>query len=992
MMEQYRSIRKGLSEDTVLFFHLGDFYEMFFEDAIRASEILGITLTGRDGGPVGRVPMCGIPTRAFQQYVRVLLDRNLKVAICEQIGDPHAAKGLVERKVTRIISPATYLDDGEKRSSPEYMVAVAQDHAICALAALDLGTGEFFVREVGRDRWSHELTLLRPREVILSRALEGSPTMVSFLKESVGASVTVYDDWVFEPTEAIRFLKEGFRLASERGIAFHDRPVAISASGAILYYLKDHLHSALEHIGLPILRKAHEFMVLDRQTLRNLELVSSLSGDNRAGTLLSCIDSTLTPMGGRVLTGWVTHPLLTLVEIQTRQEAVAELVGDPLLAQALSSSMKGVKDVERILSRLNVGVGNARDLLHLRFFLDRVPEIGAHLEKARSGILQGLRKILIHDAPPSSPVAPSSRPAELPAGAAGPSSPIDEEGREADSGRPEGDWVPAALSELIGRAMVEMPPLTVREGGLIRDGYSRELDELRRIAAQGKSWLSDFQRRESERTGIRSLRIRASQVFGYTIEVSRANLHLVPAEYVRRQTLANAERFIVPELRRWDEQISGAQERIKALEHRLFQEVRGEVLKALTPLQAMARAVGTLDVLVALAWTAIRKQWVRPSMTDSRELMIKGGRHPVVEAMLPAGQFVENDTLLNDSDHQLVVLTGPNMAGKSTTIRQVAQIVLLSQIGSFIPATSARIGLVDRIFTRIGAADDLARGESTFMVEMVEMAQILQMATDRSLLILDEIGRGTSTFDGVSLAWAICEQLVRGPVRPRTLFATHYHELTQLEAEFAGIKNYTITVKETPEGILFLRKVVRGGSDRSYGIHVARLAGIPKAVTDRAAQILRILESENAEATRMIESRCARPSLSAGYPEERMVGDASEQVSWPSARRAEGRRATGKEHTFGDGREEVSAPVDEARRAEEEQVPLPPLPPVFSTRGRQGESARGSAKPMGRGVRSEGEGKGHLVVEEIRDLEIDGVTPLQALNKLAEWKRLLRGE
>jgi len=805
MMEQYRSIQKTLAADTVLFFRLGDFYEMFFEDAVRASEILGITLTGRDGGPAGRVPMCGIPYHAFQPYVRLLLDRNLKVAVCEQVGDLQPAKGLVLRKITRIITPATYLDEETKSPQPEYIVAIASSSRSHALAVLDLGTGEFFVREVDRDRLPNELSLLQPREVIVPKSFSKDSQGFELIKENGRAAVTVYEDWIFEAQEGARLLKEGFSLASERAIPFHDRPLAMAAAGAVLYYLKDHLQPSLGHLRLPVFLEAQDFMALDRQTVRSLELVSGTS-------LLGCLDQTLTPMGSRALRHWILHPLLKLEPVLHRQEGTAELAAGPALLQSLRSLLKGVRDVERVLSRLNCGVANARDLLGLKLFLERVPQLQASLENR-------------YDVPKGPSVRRTKSDSIL------------------DDLRGSMEPFPQ-IRELIERAIVEAPPLTLKEGGMIRDGHSAELDELRGLSAKGKSWLVEFERREAERTGIRSLRVKYNQVFGYSIEVSKPNLHLAPPEYQRRQTLVNAERFVVPELVQWDEKISGAQEKIKELEYRLFMEVRDRVLGDLAGLQAAARAVGELDALASLAFTAVRNQWVRPQVSDSLELEIEGGRHPVVEAMLPAGKFVENDTFLDGAGQQLIVLTGPNMAGKSTYIRQTALIVLLAQTGSFVPAKSARIGLVDRIFTRVGARDDLARGESTFMVEMIEMAQILGAATDKSLLILDEVGRGTSTFDGVSLAWAICEHLAAGPVRPRTLFATHYHELIQLEQEFPSVKNFTTLVRETPDGILFLRKVAPGGSDRSYGIHVARLAGIPVGVTQRAEEILKVLESE----------------------------------------------------------------------------------------------------------------------------------------------------
>lgn len=862
MMEQYRSIKKTLPTDTILFFRLGDFYEMFFEDAVRASDILDITLTGREGGEAGRVPMCGIPYHAFQGYVRKLLDENLKVAICEQVGDPKLAKGLVERKVTRIITPATYLDEETKDAAPEYMASVATDGKNFALSFLELSTGEFCVREIPEDRLISELSLLVPREVILPKRLSENPSLVSYLKETLRAILTIYEDWVFETEEGLRHLTEAFRLVSERSIPFCGQPLCVSASGAILYYLKDHFHSALEHIRLPRLLDTRDYMILDRQTQRSLELVSGMTG-KKGTTLLSAIDATRTSMGGRTLYQWVTHPLLTVREIKKRQDGVEELTRQALKSKSFCFLLEGIKDVERTLSRLNYGVANARDLLNLKIFLEKVPEIQGLLRDARSEILKEILGALI---------------------------PFPN------------------LLDLIGQAIVETPPLSIKEGGIIKDQYSIELDELRNIARKGRNWIVEFQKREIERTGIKSLKIRYSQVFGYTLEVSQSNLNLVPSDYIRKQTLANAERFIVPELIEWDQKISGAEEKIKALEFQLFDGIRGKILEELAPLQEMGKAIGVLDALLSLAMVAVQKNWVKPDVVESQDLWIQGGRHPVVEAMLPLGQFVENDALLDTEKNQLIILTGPNMAGKSTYIRQVALIVLLTQMGAFVPVRSARIGLVDRIFTRIGASDNLAGGESTFMVEMIESAHILRNATNRSLLILDEVGRGTSTFDGVSIAWAICEYLAREGGCPRTLFATHYHELTQLEEHFPRVKNYNITVKETRDGIVFLRKVVRGGSDRSYGIHVARLAGIPKTVTDRAREILEILESENTEATQIIE-RNTRPKS---------------------------REDSGRQLTF-----------------------------------------FGTAKPE------------HPLLEEIRNLGTDQMTPLEALTKLSEWKKKL---
>lgn len=860
MMEQYRSIKKTLAPDTVLFFRLGDFYEMFFEDAVRCSEILDITLTGREGGEAGRIPMCGIPYHAFQGYIRALLDQNLKVAICEQVGDPKAAKGLVERRITRIVSPATYLDDEAGGKHFEYMASVVCDQKNSAVAYLELSTGEFYVREFPLERLKSELALLNPREVILSKTLAAESSFENFLKQDLHVSLTHYEDWIFDLEEAFRFLQEGFRFASRQSISFHDHPLAVSAAGAILYYLKDHLHEALGHIRPPVLLESKEFMVLDRQTQKSLELVTNLHGGNKGPTLLSVVDQTLTSMGGRIIYQWLTHPLLNREEILKRQQAASELRQASHPLSQIRLLLKGVKDMERTLSRLNYGVANARDLINLKQFLERIPELKKILQSFNCPAICELAALI---------------------------------------------QIFPELQNLIQESIEEMPPLTLKDGGMIRQGYSAELDDLRHISKNGKNWILEFQKREQDRTGIKSLRIKYSQVFGYAIEVSKSNLNLVPEDYIRRQTLANAERFIVPELKEWDEKISGAEDKIKALEYDLFQSIRSQVLESLNPLQEMAKAVGILDALGSLSLLVLQKNWVQPKVVESSELSIEGGRHPVVEAMIASGSFVENDTFLDASENQLVVLTGPNMAGKSTYIRQVAHIVLLAQIGSFVPAKAARIGLVDRIFTRIGASDDLAHGESTFMVEMVETAHILQKATRRSLLILDEVGRGTSTFDGVSIAWAICEHLVQCSTRPRTLFATHYHELTQLEEHFPAIKNYNITVRETKDGIVFLRRVVRGGSDRSYGIHVARLAGIPETVTKRADQILKILESENTEVTQIIEGK-------KNSKEEKKQKQQPSLFDWAQAN--------------------------------------------------------------------------HPILDEIRTLGLDGMTPIAALNKLVEWK------
>jgi DNA mismatch repair protein MutS len=818
MMEQYLSIRRTLSEDTVLFFRLGDFYEMFFDDAERAADILNITLTGRAGSAAGRIPMCGVPYHAFQGYVKKLIDHRLKVAICEQVGDPKT-KGLVERRVTRIISAATYLDNPEVQKSSDYMVSIcpsATDKDMFAIAALDLSTGEFKVRELSADRLMSDLSSIDPKEIILPHGLKTDQELLRDIKESLNVSLTEYEDWVFSVEEATKRLQDCFQHV--RLETFNEQPHALIACGALLYYLRDHFHQELGHLHVPRMEEAHQSMRLDQQTQRSLELVRSLNGEKNGPNLLKCIDQTLTAMGARTLHDWVMHPLLNVAAIYQRQEAVAELINQSMTLHQIRELLAGVKDMERTLSRLNYGVANARDLINLKSFLERVPRISEHIASCQASLFSALGQD-IRDFP--------------------------------------------EIKKAIQKTIVDEPPVATKDGGLIHDGFSEDLDTLRGLSKKGKDWLLEFERREAIRTGIKKLKIKYSRVFGYMLEVSQGQLAHVPDDYIRRQTLANAERFIVPELKSWDEKISGAQDKIKALEYELFDQLRTRVLEDLSPLQKMAQAIGVFDVLASIALTAIQKNWVRPTINEGYTLSIQEGRHPVVEEMLASREFIENDTLMNEKDHQLLLITGPNMAGKSTYIRQVALIVILGQIGSFVPAQKAEIGIVDRIFTRIGASDDLAKGESTFMVEMVEMAQILHQCTSKSLLVLDEVGRGTSTFDGVSIAWAICEHLSQGVERPRTLFATHYHELTQLEEHFQGIQNLHITVRETEDDIVFLRKVIPGGSDRSYGIHVARLAGIPGKVTQRANEILAVLEKENDQASQVLEDvpAAAQPDL-----------------------------------------------------------------------------------------------------------------------------------
>jgi DNA mismatch repair protein MutS len=802
MIRQYQAIKKTLSENTILFFRLGDFYEMFFEDALRASALLDITLTGRDGGAESRVPMCGIPYHAAQGYINKLTREGYKVAVCEQVEDPKLVKGIVKREIVRMVTPATNLEDETAEGSEfNYIAALYQLRGRWGLAYLDLATGVFRVGEfAGAHELQAELVRLQPRELVVSKRPEKNILSASALEREYTWVVNEYDDWVFDAEEAAGRILEQFHITSLASLGIAELPAATAAAGALLYYLKDNLHKSLSHLKKPLPFYATDYMVLDKPTLKNLELVSAAADAKSALSLFRILDETMTPLGARLLSQWVRQPLVSAAPVQERLNSVEELFRDQSTLTRLRSLLKSIRDIERLIARINCATPSARDIVALGASLETVPTVKEAVSSCASSLISG-REAALHPFP--------------------------------------------RVTERIRSAFVEMPPFGVKEGGFIKAGYSPELDELRAISRNAKEWIANLQAREIEKTGIKSLKIKFNRVFGYYIEVTKTNLSMIPDYYQRKQTLVNAERFTVPELKEYEEKILGAEERACELEYRLFEQMRSFVLQHVAEIQETAEALAVLDVIAALAAAALKNNYTRPEVNDSPVISITGGRHPVVERMLGPGKFVENDIFLDSSESQLHIITGPNMAGKSTFIRQVALIVLMAQMGSFVPAAEARIGVVDRVFTRIGAADNIARGESTFMVEMNETANILHNATSRSLLVFDEIGRGTSTFDGVSIAWAVCEYLHQHPaVRPKTLFATHYHELTELGDRGDGIKNYNVTVKERPEGIIFLRRVVPGGADRSYGIHVAKLAGLPQEVLARAQEILLCLEEE----------------------------------------------------------------------------------------------------------------------------------------------------
>ncbi len=826
MMAQYRRIKSELPKDALLLFRLGDFYEMFFEDAVAGAQLLNVALTRR-----GSVPMCGIPFHAANSYLGRLLKAGRKVAICEQVGEVKAGQ-LVNREVSQILSPGTHFDERILTAERNNFVA-----AICrvgkqfGLAAADLTTGDFLTTEVESDAaLLAELQRLRPAEILypgdsadIKKVLGADKPPDKGLDSSVSAGMgwilNPYDDWVFAPETAVFTLREHFKVSSLDGFGLKDRAAAIGAAGALLHYLTNHLRRDVTNLTRISSYRRSDFLVLDHTTLRHLEVLEPLHQDApRAACLYGALNRTVTPMGARRLRDWLSQPLALQAPILRRQEAVAELLEDITRLDAVRKQLALVRDLERTMGRLSSGSGNSRDLAALRQALDQIPGLKGALRtrKPEAGRLEEFPGM----EPPSSP----GLIVELP---------LLTSLEEQITALPE-------LAQAISRAIVDDPPIAVKEGGMFRDGFDPGLDELRTAMRGGKDWIAKLQQDEMARTGIQSLKVRFNSVFGYYIEVTKANLDKVPAGYIRKQTIANGERFITPELKEMEGKILGAEERSLKLEYELFQRLREQVLAALPAIQQTAAALAQVDVLSSFAETARYHNYCRPEIRDEGVFQVRDGRHPVLEQNLREERFVPNDTQL-DGETQIALITGPNMAGKSTYIRQVALLGLLAHTGSFVPAAQARVDLLDRIFTRIGASDDLARGQSTFMVEMCETANILNNATRRSLVILDEIGRGTSTFDGLSLAWSIVEHL-HNQSGAKTLFATHYHELTELASRLQRLKNFNVAVREWHEQIVFLRKIVEGGTDKSYGIQVARLAGVPKSVLERAKEILRNLE------------------------------------------------------------------------------------------------------------------------------------------------------
>ena len=802
MMKQYMET-KSQYQDCILFYRLGDFYEMFFEDALTASRELEITLTGKNCGQEERAHMCGVPYHAAENYLNRLVSKGYKVAICEQVEDPKTAKGIVKRDVVRIVTPGTNLDTqalDETRNN--YIMCIVYIADRYGVSVADISTGDYFVTEIPDSaRLMDEIYRFSPSEIICNEAFYMSGMDLDGMKERLGITIYSLDSWYFDDEVCRQKLLEHFKVSSFAGLGLADYDCGVISAGALLQYLLETQKNSMSNLTHITPYASGKYMMLDSSTRRNLELCETLREKQKRGSLLWVLDKTKTAMGARTLRKYVEQPLIDKSEITKRLEAVGELKEQAVSREEIREYLSPVYDLERLVTKITYGSANPRDLTAFRGSLEMLPPIRYILEEMQCGLLKNIYKDMdaLED-----------------------------------------------LCALIKEAIQEEPPIAMKEGNIIRDGYNEEVDNLRRAKSDGKEWLAKLESDEREKTGIKNLRIKYNKVFGYYLEVTNSYREMVPDYYTRKQTLANAERYITPELKELEDMILGAEDKLYALEYEIYCQVRDTIAAEVERIQKTAKAVAALDAFASLALVAERNNYVRPNINEKGVIDIKEGRHPVVEQMIPNDMFISNDTYLDDKKHRISIITGPNMAGKSTYMRQTALIALMAQVGSFVPAKSADIGLSDRIFTRVGASDDLASGQSTFMVEMTEVANILRNATSKSLLILDEIGRGTSTFDGLSIAWAVVEYISDTKLLgAKTLFATHYHELTELEGKVSNVNNYCIAVKEKGDDIVFLRKIVKGGADKSYGIQVAKLAGVPELVIERAKEIVEELSNED---------------------------------------------------------------------------------------------------------------------------------------------------
>lgn len=805
MMREYCKTKESY-KDCILFYRLGDFYEMFFDDAILASRELELTLTGKECGQEERAPMCGVPFHAAENYIARLISKGYKVAICEQMEDPKQAKGIVKREVIRVVTPGTVIESNlldEKKNN--YIMSVYKSGIYFGIAVCDVSTGDFRATQIKEtNNFSaalDEISRYSPAEIVVNNLMYDTTEEIAKIRERFQIYISKQEDNKFSNNVEELTSKYNVVDESENKIEINDKTLCICAINGLLTYILETQKTNLDHINKIILYNNTKYMCLDINARRNLELTEKLRDKSKKGTLLWVLDKTSTSMGGRRLRRWINDPLLDIEKINKRLNSVKELKDNPILRGDIADLLKKVYDIERLVGKISYGNANARDLISLKNSVKQLPELKKIMSNTESTLLKELYNELdiLED-----------------------------------------------IYNIIDVAIVEEPPISVKEGGIIKKGYNEEIDKLKMATTDGKNWLIQLEANERERTGIKGLKVGFNKVFGYYIEVTKSNISLVPDRYIRKQTLTNGERYVTEELKKLENELLGAEEKVINLEYNAFCEIREIIEKQLLRIQRTADIVATLDVLNSFAIVAEDMNYCMPIVDNSGIIDIKGGRHPVIEKILPSGEFVDNDTYLDKEDNRFSIITGPNMAGKSTYMRQVALITLMAQCGSFVPATFARLGVVDKIFTRIGASDDLSMGQSTFMVEMMEVATILKEATQNSLVILDEIGRGTSTYDGLSIAWAVAEYMSdKEKCGAKTLFATHYHELIGLEQKIQGVKNYSIAVKEKGEDIIFLRKIVAGGTDESYGVHVAKLAGVPQTVTKRSNEILRTLERKS---------------------------------------------------------------------------------------------------------------------------------------------------
>ena len=805
MMQHYLDTKKDY-KDSILFYRLGDFYEMFFDDAILASRELELTLTGKECGQEERAPMCGVPFHAAENYIARLISKGYKVAICEQMEDPKQAKGIVKREVIRVVTPGTVIESNlldEKKNN--YIMSVYKSGIYFGIAVCDVSTGDFRATQIKEtNNFSaalDEISRYSPAEIVVNNLMYDTTEEIAKIRERFQIYISKQEDNKFSNNVEELTSKYNVVDESENKIEINDKTLCICAINGLLTYILETQKTNLDHINKIILYNNTKYMCLDINARRNLELTEKLRDKSKKGTLLWVLDKTSTSMGGRRLRRWINDPLLDIEKINKRLNSVKELKNNPILRGDIADLLKKVYDIERLVGKISYGNANARDLISLKNSVKQLPELKKIMSNTESTLLKELYNELdiLED-----------------------------------------------IYNIIDVAIVEEPPISVKEGGIIKKGYNEEIDKLKMATTDGKNWLIQLEANEREKTGIKGLKVGFNKVFGYYIEVTKSNISLVPDRYIRKQTLTNGERYVTEELKKLENELLGAEEKVINLEYNAFCEIREIIEKQLLRIQRTADIVATLDVLNSFAIVAEDMNYCMPIVDNSGIIDIKGGRHPVIEKILPSGEFVDNDTYLDKEDNRFSIITGPNMAGKSTYMRQVALITLMAQCGSFVPATFARLGVVDKIFTRIGASDDLSMGQSTFMVEMMEVATILKEATQNSLVILDEIGRGTSTYDGLSIAWAVAEYMSdKEKCGAKTLFATHYHELIGLEQKIQGVKNYSIAVKEKGEDIIFLRKIVAGGTDESYGVHVAKLAGVPQTVTKRSNEILQTLERKS---------------------------------------------------------------------------------------------------------------------------------------------------